>query len=119
MKFALVTLHVKDMQKSITFYNNLLEIPIVRRQPAGPDSEMVFFGKADEAQLELVPSDTNISYSGFSIGFEVDSLATIKERLASNGYNIKNEFSPVPTTTLCFLDGPNGEEVELIEYKKL
>lgn len=117
MKFALATLYVKDMEKSLEFYNTILEIPIIRRQPVGPNKELVFMGVDGQANLELIPSDSAVTYSGFSVGFEVDSLSDIKKRLAANGYMIEQEFSPAPTTTLCFLSGPNGEKVELIEYK--
>lgn len=117
MKFSLVTLHVNDMEKTLAFYNKLLEIPIVRRQPMGPGKELVFMGVNGEPNLEIIPSDTEVVYSGFSIGFDVENLAAIKERLAANGYMIKREMSPGPSFILCFLDGPNGEEVELVEYK--
>lgn len=117
MKFALVTLYVKDMEKSLAFYNTLLEVPVIRRQAIGPDRELVFMGVDGEVNLELIPSDSEVVYSGFSIGFEVENLVTAKERLAASGYTIKREMSPGPTVTLCFLDGPNGEEIELIEYK--
>jgi lactoylglutathione lyase len=116
MKFSLVTLYVKDMEKSLTFYNRLLEMPIVGRHAIGQGKELVFLGTDGNVQLELIPADTEVVYSGFSIGFEAADLTGIKERLAANGYMIKREFSPAPTTTLCFLDGPNGEEIELIAY---
>lgn len=119
MKFALVTLYVQDMEKSLTFYNNILEIPIIKRQPIGSGKELVFLGIDNEVNLELIPSEDKITYSGFSIGFETKDLPSAKQRLADNGYAVKREFSPAPSTTLCFLDGPNGEQIELIEYKNL
>jgi lactoylglutathione lyase len=117
MRFALATLYVKNMKKSLVFYNAILEIPVIRRQPIGPDKELVFLGVEGEANLELIPTDENMSYSGFSIGFDVDNLPAMKERLAANGYVVKREFSPDPSTVLCFLNGPDGEEVELIARK--
>jgi lactoylglutathione lyase len=105
------------MKKSLEFYNNLLEIPIVRRHIIGPGKELVFMGIDGEVNLELIPSDEKNSYSGFSIGFEVDDLPAIKERLNKHGYPVKREMSPDNSTTLCFLTGPNGEDVELIGKK--
>lgn len=118
MKFAVVTLYVKDMEKSLTFYNTLLEMSIIRKQPIGEEKELVFLGNGGEVQLELIPSDEDVTYSGFSIGFETENLLLAKKCLEDNGYPIKSEMAPNPFTTLCFLQGPNGEEVELIEYKK-
>ncbi len=117
MRFALATLYVKNMKKSLAFYNAMLEIPVIKRQPIGPDKELVFLGVEGQPNLELIPTDDDMSYSGFSIGFDVDDLSAMKERLAANGYAVKREFSPDPSTVLCFLDGPDGEEVELISRK--
>lgn len=117
MKFSLVTLYVKNMEKSLDFYHSLLRIPIVRRQPMGDGKELIFMGNESDVNLELIPSDSEMVYSGFSIGFEVENLAEVKESLATAGYPIAREIFPHPSTTLCFLEGPNEEEVELIEYK--
>lgn len=117
MKFALATLYVKDMEKSLEFYNKILEIPIVRRQLMGEGKELIFMGIDGEANLELIPADEKVNYSGFSIGFTVESLLSTKEKLNINGYTIKPEISPNNFTTICFLNGPNGEKIELIEYK--
>lgn len=117
MKFALTTLYVNDMKKSLKFYNEILGIPIIRHQTMGTNSEMAFLGIDGDVNLELITSDENIEYKGFSIGFNVDNLSEIKATLVENGYNIKHEMSPNPSLTLCFFTGPNGEEIELLEYK--
>ncbi|MDR2740593.1 MAG: VOC family protein [Treponema sp.] len=117
MKFALVTLYVENMEKSLEFYNKLLEIPIVGRHKIESGEDLVFMGMDDGVKLELISSNGKISYSGFSIGFEVDDLPAIKERLNVCGYSVKREMSPNNSTTLYFLTGPNGEDVELIGRK--
>ncbi len=116
MKFSLATLYVTDMVRSLDFYNGLLDIPILRRQPAGPGKEFIFLGVEGQPNLELIPSDTPVAYAGFSIGFDVEDLPTLKARLAEGGYPVKREFSPAPGLVLCFLEGPSGEEVELISH---
>lgn len=114
MKFSLATIYVNDMEKSLKFYHEILGLPIVKRQPVGAGKELVFLGEAGEANVELIPVDDKMTYSGFSIGFEVDNLEEMKARLAENGYSIKREITPGGSAVLCFLDGPNGEEVELV-----
>lgn len=118
MNFSLATLYVRDMRKSLKFYNELLGVPITARQPAGPGKELIFLGVEGEPNLELIPSDSEYTYSGFSIGFDVDNLPEIKAKLEAAGYPIKREINPSPALTLCFLNGPNGEEVELIGYNE-
>jgi lactoylglutathione lyase len=117
MKLALVTLYVNDMEKSLNFYNTLLEIPISGKRQMAAGKDLVFLGDAGHVNLELIPCDTQTSYQGFSIGFNVENLESAKQRLSAAGYEIKREFSPMPSVTLCFFDGPNGEEIELIENK--
>ena len=116
MKFALTTLYVKDMEKSLFFYHELLGMPVLRRLSMGPGREMVFLGTTGDVNLELIASDATVTYAGFSIGFDVDDLVAAKERLAANGYVIKREINPAPTVTLAFFNGPNGEEVELMGH---
>ncbi len=116
MKFSLTTLYVNDMDKSIKFYNGILGMPIIRKQLMGEGKELVFLGDDCNVNLELITSQVKMEYKGFSIGFDVENLSTVKAILIENGYAVKNEMSPNPSLTLCFIDGPNGEEVELIEY---
>jgi lactoylglutathione lyase len=104
------------MEKSLEFYNGLLGMPIVRRHNIESGEELVFMGDGD-LMLELIPSGGKISYAGFSVGFEVEDLPAIKERLRMHGYSVKREFSPDNSTILCFLTGPNGEDVELVGKK--
>ncbi len=116
MKFQLVTLYVKDMNKALEFYNGLLDLPILKRQKMG-DKELVFLGNVGNVNLELIETTEEIKYKGFSIGFEVNDIETLRDDLKQNGYLIKSEIKPNPYLTLYFLDGPNGEEIELIEQK--
>ncbi len=114
MKFALTTLYVKDMEKSLLFYHELLGMPVLRRLSMGPGREIAFLGTLGDVNLELIASDAAVSYAGFSIGFDVDDLAAAKKKLAANGYALKREIKPAPAVTLAFFDGPNGEEIELM-----
>ena len=110
----ILALHVKDMEKSLAFYSTLLGLSVLRRHSPGEGREMVFLGEDGKPRLELILTGEGATYAGFSIGFPVDDLAGIKERLARHGYPVTREVVAGPDTTLCFLEGPNGEQVELI-----
>lgn len=116
MKFELTTLYVTNMEKSLHFYNEILEMPIVKRQPIGNGKELVFLGVEGEPNLELIPVEEAPDYSGFSIGFSVDSMAFIKERLRQNNFDVEPDEEPGEGPQICFFDGPNGEKIELIEW---
>lgn len=117
MKYALTSLYVADMEKALSFYEGLLGISVLRRVDT-PGGELVFLGEEGKPNLELVAQQGPVAYGGYSIGFEVEDLAGLKRRLAQAGYETHREFQPGPGTTLCFVKGPGGEEVELIAYAK-
>lgn len=109
MRFAFTALFVKSMAKTLAFYNDILEMPILHRD----GNDMVVLGVQGEPGLELIASENEVSYSGFVLSFEVERLDALKEKLAQNGHPIEQEFHR-NGATLAFLKGPNGEDVELI-----
>lgn len=116
MKFALVTLYVNDIEKTLDFYNNVLGLPVIGRHSIGEGKELIFLGEKDKPSIELVPTDEPTSYSGFSIGFDVTDLEVTKKTLAQNGYSIEREMNTGDTGIICFFTGPNGETIELMSH---
>ena len=53
MVFCWSTLMVKDLERSLGFYRDLLGLPVTRRFAAGPEREIVFLGDG-ETKIELV-----------------------------------------------------------------
>jgi len=53
MKFCWTTIHVKDMDKSLAFYQEIVGLPLVRRAQASPEMELAFLGSG-ETQVELI-----------------------------------------------------------------
>ncbi len=121
MKFAFVTIYVKDMDKSISFYNGLLGLEITMRRLTGDGGEMAMLGGAGSSQVELlyVPQAPAADYSGFSVGIEVADLDEAAAFLAREGYPIqRGPASPAPDVRFAFIQDPNGVEIELIEYSR-
>ncbi|MDD2447670.1 MAG: VOC family protein [Tissierellia bacterium] len=118
MKFAHVTLSVKDLEESIKFYNEIVGLPIVRRFPAGPGTEIAFLGEGDTL-VELIKNDNldNIDLGkNISIGFAVESLDTTMEFLKEKGIELESgPFQPNPKTRFVFVLDPNGLKVQFIE----
>ena len=59
MKFNFATIHVKDLETSIRFYEEVIGMKMVRRFPAGPNMEIAFMAGAPEdepgsAEIELI-----------------------------------------------------------------
>lgn len=119
MQFAFITIYVRDMQKSLAFYRDLLGLEVLRGQPTA-DGELVFLGVPGQPTIELIyaPAFAGNTYTGFSVGFEVDSLDSASAMLTDAGYPLKRgPISPSPKVAFSFFEGPNGEEIQLIESR--
>ncbi|MDL2324300.1 VOC family protein [Ruminococcaceae bacterium OttesenSCG-928-A16] len=119
MRFSFITLYVKNMEKSLAFYQGLLGLK-VQHQMAMGDSEFVFLGEDGQPTIELIasPSHQNNTYTGFSVGIAVNSLPKATALLQANGHKLlRGPISPTPQTSFSFFEGPDGEEIELIEQR--
>ncbi|MDR2489876.1 MAG: VOC family protein [Spirochaetaceae bacterium] len=115
MKFAHITIHVQNLEKSLAFYHGVLGLPIVRQAPGerGP----VFLGEAGQPVIELIGDTTAPAYAGFSIGLEVTSLEESTKKLEAAGYpKITGPLSPVPRVAFSFFKDPDGVDIQLVEY---
>ncbi|MCL2834331.1 MAG: VOC family protein [Treponema sp.] len=119
MKFIHVTLHVKDLEKSLGFYHNVLELPIVRRNP-GPNGP-VFLGKDGEPLVELIGGNEKPVFSGFSVGFAVESLEKATKKMEDAGYKkLRGPITPNPqnpSLKFSYFPDPDGVEIQLMESK--
>lgn len=118
MKFSFVTIHVRDFEKSLAFYHELLGLNLIRRSKTG-DGELAFLGEEGVPNLELVysPKNSGNTYTGFSIGIVVDSLEKGTELMEKNGHRLlRGPISPAPGTTFSYFAGPDDEEVQLVEF---
>ena len=116
MKFNHVTLFVTDIEKSLSFYNGVLGLAIVRRIP-GPTGP-VFLGIEGEPLVELIGGQEKPVFSGFSVGFGVDSLDEATKKMEDAGYKkLRGPISPNPSVKFSFFPDPDGAEIQLVEYK--
>ncbi len=120
MKFAHVTINVKDLEESVKFYQEVVGLPLVNRFPAGPNMEIVFLGEG-ETLVELIHDAANTDITigkDISIGFAVDSLDDMMDFVKDKGIEIESgPFEPNPNTRFFFVLDPNGLRVQFIEQK--
>ena len=99
MKFAHVTINVKDLEESVKFYQEVVGLPLVNRFPAGPNMEIVFLGEG-ETLVELIHDIANPDITigkDISIGFAVDSLDEMMDFVKGKGIEIiSDHLSPIP-----------------------
>jgi len=119
MKFSWVTIHVKNMDESLKFYNEILSLPITRTIEMPDGGKIVFLGEG-ETSIELIdlPEEKISSFNeSLSIGFSIPSLETFENLLENNGINVHSgPFQPNPQLKFIYILDPNGVKVQLIEH---
>ncbi|MDR0785738.1 MAG: VOC family protein [Treponema sp.] len=114
MTYSLTTLFVKDIEKSLEFFTNVLGLTVTRRAPG--ENGPVFLGEDGKPNIELIAGNTEAAFSGFSLGFSVGSLDQASQKLeAANCTRISGPVSPNPHIRLSVFRNPDGIEIELIE----
>lgn len=118
MKFCWSTLHVKNLEESVTFYTEIIGLDIVREMNAGPELRIVFLGKG-ETEIELICNgkgeEINVG-NDISWGFEVDSLDETLRLVKENGIEILGDsIQPTPKVRYFFIKDPNGMKIQLVE----
>jgi len=115
---------LNDLERSVTFYRQVLGLEEVRRHKSPRGSELVFL-KAPQSEetielchfpnsglVEVQPDLTHVA-------FEVESLAAFGEHLARLGlrYSDGPHYKSDGSGGFAFVDAPEGYEIELIERR--
>lgn len=115
---------VNDIERTVTFYKDVLGLAEVRRHKSPRGSELVFL-KAPESEetIEICyfPSGGPVQVQPdlTHLAFEVDSLDEFAKHLAKLG--LKYSDGPTASSTgsvFAFVDAPEGYEIELIQSVK-
>lgn len=125
MKLLHAMIRVKDIQKSLDFYENLLGMKVVKTMEL-EDSRLHFL--ADEygaVQIELTenfetPQNGYENGSAFGhFAFETDSFDDFTQKLKKTGYEYLYEPFVLEGANLkiAFIKDPDGNEIEIIENK--
>lgn len=120
MKFIFATIHVKDLENSIRFYETVIGLRLVRRFPGGPQTEIAFLADGP-AELELIcdkGAKLPACQGGPSLGFSVENLDMAMEDMKRQDVAIvSGPFQPNPATRFFFIQDPDGISLEIIEQK--
>jgi lactoylglutathione lyase len=117
MKLNWVTLRVSDLEKSLTFYNGLLNVGVSARF-GDENHQIVMLGEADAAKIELIcepGAKVENPGNGVSIGLEADDLDKLVGELKDRGYRVTGPVSPNPHIRFFFVQDPDGYSVQLVK----
>ena len=123
MKFLHTMIRVKDIDKSLNFYTQLLNMKLTDKKRL--DDCWLYFLSDEEntCQIELTYNDET-PQNGYEIGsafghfaFQIESFKEFTPKLHNLGY--KYLYEPFDLTgkgsMIAFIQDPDGYEIELIE----
>lgn len=124
MRLLHTMLRVGDLDKSITFYTEVLGMTLLRRKDY-PDGRftLAFVGYGNEAEnsvLELTHNWDTPSYdlgNGYGhIAIEVNDVYKACEQIKAAGGKVVREAGPMMhgSSILAFVEDPDGYKIELL-----
>tara|TARA_Y100001933_G_C18846603_1_gene499921 strand:- start:97 stop:474 length:378 start_codon:yes stop_codon:yes gene_type:complete len=118
MKNLWTTIHVKDMDASVKFYTEILDLTVDKRYSPAQGMEIAFLGSG-ETKFELIrtPESEHVSFTNHvSTGFSVESVDAYIEYLEGKGIEIvEGPFAPNPYVKFFYILDPNGYRIQLVE----
>ena len=112
---------VTDLEKTVSFYKDVLGLTEVSRHTSGRGSQLVFFkAPGSEELIEICKYDESgpvmVGPDLTHLAFEVDSLKEFEKHLASMGIKYSDGPHIKPDGGgIAFIDAPEGYEIELIQ----
>lgn len=112
---------VRDLEKTVSFYKDVLGLEEVRRHTSGRGSQLVFLKAPEsEAEIEICKFDESgpviVGPDLTHLAFEVDDLDQIARHAEAKGYPLSDGPHSTGNSRIAFIDAPEGYEVELIEH---
>src|SRR6195256_6371877 len=111
---------VKDLEKTVSFYRDVLGLQEVRRHTSGRGSRLVFFrAPQSEEEIEICKFDQSgpvvVGPDLTHLAFEVEDLDKFARDSAAKGYPLSDGPHASGSGRIAFIDAPEGYEIELIE----
>jgi lactoylglutathione lyase len=111
---------VHDLEKTVSFYKDVLGLEELRRHTSGRGSQLVFLkAPGSDEEIEICKFDESgpvmIGPDLTHLAFEVDDLDKFAKHAATKGYPLSDGPHTTGTGKIAFIDAPEGYEIELIE----
>jgi lactoylglutathione lyase len=111
---------VHDLERTVSFYKDLLGLEEVRRQTSGRGSQLVFLkAPGSDEEIEICKFDESgpvvVGPDLTHLAFEVYDLDKFAKEAATKGYPLSDGPHSSGVGKIAFIDAPEGYEIELIE----
>lgn len=112
---------VADLDKTISFYKDVLGLEEVRRHKSPRGSELVFLktpGSEELIEICCYPASGPVVIGPdlTHLAFEVKDLEAFAKHAAEKGYPLSDGPTQSSSGQFAFIDAPEGYEIELIQY---
>jgi lactoylglutathione lyase len=112
---------VHDLEKTVSFYKEVLGLSEVSRHTSGRGSQLVFL-KAPESEelIEICKFDESgpvqVGPDLTHLAFSVDDIEAFAAHAAAKGYPLSDgPHRSGSGSAIAFIDAPEGYEIELIQ----
>lgn len=115
MKLNYITIMVRDIEKSLVFYQELVGLQLVRRFNPGQGEIAFLVNKQDETMIELIQFEhmEKVSATGMIMSYSAgDKLAQVREKTLALGYEPTEIVDAGPKPTYFRVADPDGIIVE-------
>ncbi|MDC3954081.1 lactoylglutathione lyase [Polyangium jinanense] len=127
MRILHTMLRVGDLDRSLSFYTDVLGMKLIRRRdyPEGRFT-LAFIGYGDESETAVLELTHNWDTKSYEIGtgyghiaIQVDDAYKACEEVKKRGGKVTREAGPMKhgTTVIAFVEDPDGYKVEFIQRK--
>jgi lactoylglutathione lyase len=112
---------VADLEKTVSFYRDVLGLEETRRHTSGRGSQLVFLkAPGSEEEIEICKYDGSgpviVGPDLTHLAFEVDDIEEFARESARKGYPLSDGPHPNGKNgAIAFIDAPEGYEIELIQ----
>jgi lactoylglutathione lyase len=125
MRLLHTMLRVGDLERSLTFYTEVLGMKLLRRRDyPGGRFTLAFVGYGDESDTTVLELTHNWDTAHYEIGggyghiaIGVEDIHTTCAAIAERGGKVVREPGPMQhgSTVIAFVEDPDGYKVELIQ----
>jgi lactoylglutathione lyase len=127
MKLLHTMLRVGDLDRSISFYCDILGMKLLRRKDY-PDGKftLAFVGYGDEQNNSVIELTHNWDTKAYDLGngfghvaLGVENIYTACDAIKNLGGKVTREPGPMKhgSTEIAFVEDPDGYKIELIQLK--
>jgi lactoylglutathione lyase len=117
-------MRVNDLERTVKFYTEALELKVVKRSISPRGAQIVFLATPnsdEEIEICQLPNSPSVQVQPdlMHLAFEVEDMNEFVRRLEQKGYKLSDGPTPHGVgSVLAFIDAPEGYEVELIQRAK-